>query len=52
MMKHCRVCVNEMIVYEKKLDFTTALQKAEEYLEMYPDVRRQKERAFLRSRVG
>lgn len=28
---------NEMVVYEKKLDFTTALQKAEEYLEMYPD---------------
>ena len=44
---------NEMVVYEKKLDFTTALQKAEEYLEMYPDDKTaKKERAFLRSRVG
>ena len=44
---------NEMVVYEKKLDFTTALQKAEEYLEMYPDDKAaKKERAFLRSRVG
>lgn len=44
---------NEMVVYEKKLDFTTALQKAEEYLNMYPDDKTaKKELAFLKTRVG
>ena len=28
---------NEIVVYEKKLDFQTALQKAQEYLELYPE---------------
>ena len=43
---------NEMVVYEKKLDFTTALQKAEEYVKMYPDDKTaRKELAFLKTRV-
>lgn len=43
---------NEMVVYEKKLDFVTARQKAEEYLEMFPgnaEVGRELE--FLKSRT-
>ena len=43
---------NEMVVYEKKLDFATALQKAEEYMNMYPeDKTAKKELAFLKTRV-
>lgn len=44
---------NEMVVYEKKLDFATAREKAREYLEMYPDDRTAaKELAFLQTRTG
>ena len=28
---------NEIVVYEKKLDFQTAFQKVQEYLEFYPE---------------
>lgn len=43
---------NEIVVYEKKLDFVTACQKAEEYMQMYPeDTSAKKELAFLRTRV-
>lgn len=43
---------NEMVVYEKKLDFQTALQKAQEYLELYPEDKTvKKELAFLKTRV-
>lgn len=30
-------CLMRFVVYEKKLDFQTALQKAQEYLELYPE---------------
>lgn len=44
---------NEIVVYEKKLDFVTACQKAEEYMQMYPeDTTAKKELAFLRTRVS
>ena len=44
---------NEIVVYEKKLDFATALTKTREYLDMYPDdTDAQKEEAFLKSRVS
>lgn len=44
---------NEIVVYEKKLDFVTACQKAEEYMQMYPeDTTAKKELAFLRTRVN
>ena len=44
---------NEMVVYEKKLDFSTALTKAREYLEMFPeDKAARKEKVFLESRVA
>lgn len=44
---------NEIVVYEKQLDFGTALQKAKEYLEMYPDDEAvSKEMKFLQTRVG
>ena len=43
---------NEIVVYEKKLDFQTALQKAQEYLELYPEDKTvKKELAFLKTRV-
>lgn len=43
---------NEIVVYEKKLDFSTAMQKAKEYLEMFPEDRNAKrELAFLKTRV-
>lgn len=43
---------NEIIAYEKKLDFATALNKAQEYVKMYPeDEAVQKEIIFLQSRV-
>ncbi len=42
---------NEMTAYEKKLDFETARQKAQEYAARYPsDERGQKEALFLESR--
>lgn len=42
---------NEMVAYEKKLDFETAKQKAEEYVARYPsDERGQKELIFLNTR--
>lgn len=44
---------NEIAVYEKKLDFETALQKTREYLELYPeDKTAKKELAFLKTRVS
>ena len=44
---------NEIAVYEKKLDFQTALQKAGEYLELYPEDKTvKKEQAFLKTRVN
>ena len=43
---------NEVVVYEKMLDFNTAYQKAREYVEMFPeDEDMQRELVFLRSRV-
>lgn len=43
---------NEIVVYEKQLDFATALQKAQEYLEMFPeDEAAAKEVKFLQTRV-
>ena len=42
---------NEIVVYEKKLDFDTARQKAEEYTAMFPeDETAAKELEFLKSR--
>lgn len=44
---------NEIVAYEKKLDFSTALQKAQEYLAMFPDdAAAAKELAFLKTRVS
>lgn len=44
---------NEIVAYERKLDFATACQKAEEYVDMYPeDTTAKKELAFLRTRVN
>lgn len=44
---------NEIVAYEKMLDFSTASQKAEEYLQMFPDDETvQKELAFLKTRTG
>lgn len=43
---------NEIVVYEKQLDFETALVKAKEYLELYPgDPDIEKEVIFLESRI-
>lgn len=42
---------NEIVVYERKLDFQTAKAKAEEYVSLYPaDQQGQKEYAFLKTR--
>lgn len=42
---------NEIIAYERKLDFTTARVKAENYVTLYPtDAAGQKEYAFLKTR--
>lgn len=42
---------NEMVCYERKLDFETAKQKAQEYVQNYPsDEEGQKELKFLQSR--
>ncbi|MDO4519075.1 MAG: tetratricopeptide repeat protein [Eubacteriales bacterium] len=44
---------NEIVVYEKQLDFTTALQKTESYLNLFPaDEAAKKELTFLQSRTG
>ena len=44
---------NEIVVYEKKLDFATALSKIQEYLKMFPDDENaSKELIFLQSRNG
>lgn len=44
---------NEIAVYEKKLDFATALSKTEEYVKMFPtDEIAAKELTFLQSRVN
>ena len=44
---------NEIVVYEKKLDFATAQQKAQEYVDMFPDDKTaQKELAFLNTRLN
>lgn len=44
---------NEIVAYEKKLDFSTAYTKIQEYLKMYPDDEEaQKELIFLKSRTG
>ena len=44
---------NEIVVYEKKLDFSTALSKMQEYIKMFPDDENAaKELTFLQSRNG
>lgn len=44
---------NEIVSYEKKLDFASALSKAQAYVTMYPDDEAaQKEVTFLLSRTG
>ena len=44
---------NEIVVYEKKLDLSTALSKAQEYVQTFKDDdAAAKELAFLQSRVG
>ena len=43
---------NEIVAYEKKLDFATALTKAQEYIDMFPeDSAAKKELAFLKTRT-
>ncbi len=36
---------NEIVAYEKKLDFATALHKAQEYLDIYPEDKAAEKRA-------
>ncbi|MBU5480352.1 tetratricopeptide repeat protein [Blautia sp. MSJ-19] len=44
---------NEIVVYEKQLDFATALSKMQEYIKMFPDDENAaKELTFLQSRNG
>lgn len=44
---------NEIVVYEEKLDFSTALSKIQEYVAMFPDDESAaKELIFLQSRTG
>ena len=44
---------NEIVVYEKKLDFATALSKMQDYIKMFPDDENAaKELTFLQSRNG
>ncbi len=44
---------NEIVVYEKRLDFATAEEKCREYTAMFPDDEAaRKELTFLRSRTG
>ena len=46
------ILFNEIVVYERKLDFVTARNKAEEYLAMFPEDRTiSRELTFLRSRT-
>ena len=47
-----RLLYNEIVAYEKMLDFSTAKTKAQEYLEMFPDDENiSRELVFLNSRV-
>lgn len=44
---------NEIVIYERQLDFTTARQKAQEYAQMFPeDAQAARELTFLRTRTG
>ena len=44
---------NQIVAYEKKMDFASALSKAQEYVKMYPDDKEaQRELTFLQSRAG
>ena len=44
---------NEIVAYEKKLDFATALTKAQEYVDMFPeDSAAKKELVFLKTRTS
>lgn len=44
---------NEIVTYEKKLDFATALTKVKEYIDMFPeDSAAKKELAFLKTRTS
>lgn len=44
---------NQIAAYEKKMDFASALSKAQEYVKMYPDDKEaQRELTFLQSRAG
>ena len=44
---------NEIVAYEKQLDFNTAFSKAQEYMKMYPDDQEaKKELEFLQSRIA
>lgn len=44
---------NEAIIYEKRMDFPTALEKFQDYLKIYPgDEAARKEFIFLKSRTG
>ena len=43
---------NQIVVYEQRLDFATALQLTKEYLEKFPDdTQIRREQAFLQSRI-
>lgn len=47
------ILFNEIVAYEKKLDFATAQQKAKEFVAMFPeDEKAVRELEFLRSRTG
>ena len=44
---------NEIVIYERQLDFTTARRKAQEYAQMFPeDEQAARELTFLRTRTG
>ena len=44
---------NEIVAYERKMDFATALSKTQEYVNMFKDDQAAaKELIFLQSRVG
>ena len=52
MTEHWIISV-KIVVYEKKLDFSTALSKMQEYIKMFPDDKKAaKELIFLQSRNG
>lgn len=43
---------NEIVAYERQLDFSTAFAKTKEYLEIFPgDTAAEKERVFLKNRI-